>query len=481
MNQFRPSIVKWFHFEGKIMAKRQNPVQREKILNENIWRLMLTMSLPAIIAMSINGLNTFVDGLFVGQYVGQNALAAVSLVLPLTMITNGIAAMVGMGSASLLSIAIGGEDEDIQQKILGTSTLLIFIFSLLLTILGWSYAYELLAMMGGKGEIQELGVVYYRIMMLGSFFRIYAVSINMLIRAEGKVAEAMWYAIIATLLNIVLNAFLMIYLGMGVDGAAWATVIAMVVFSLLNFWYFYVAQKASFTVSLFKFSLERKMLGPIFSVGLSAMMLQFMFFVQQVVVFRSISYYGEDWDITFMGSCYRILLVVLMPGFGFAQALQPIIGINFGAKDYARVKKAFYVFMSSYTTLLVMIWLFVMLYPRVTLGWMMPEAHFTKMDIWNFWFMMVGLPLNPYLLMVNTLFQGIGHGRAATIILFSREVLLFVPVVLILPFWFGLPGIYATRSPVTLIIVIICYFMLQKRFNVWKKNSPEVLASAVQH
>ena len=463
------------------MAKRQNPVQREKILNDNIWRLMLTMSLPAIIAMSINGLNTFVDGLFVGQYVGQNALAAISLVLPLTMITNGIAAMVGMGSASLLSIAIGSEDKDIQQKILGTATLLILIFSLLLTVLGWYYAYELLAMMGGKGEVQELGVVYYRIMMLGSFFRIYAVAINMLIRAEGKVAEAMWYAIIATLLNIILNAFMMIYLGMGVDGAAWATVIAMMVFSLLNFWYFYIAHKASFSFSLIKFSLERKMLRPIFSVGLSAMMLQFMFFVQQVVVFRSITYYGGDWDITFMGSCYRILLVVLMPGFGLAQALQPIIGINYGAKDFARVKKSFYVFMSSYTVLLVMIWLFVMLYPRITLGWMMPGVHFTNIDIWNYWIMMAALPLNPYLLMVNTLFQGIGHGRAATIILFSREVLLFVPVVLILPYWFGIPGVYATRFPVTLIVVVICYIMLQRRFKEWKQSAPKVMVSSVQH
>ena len=96
------------------MANQQNTALREEILTENLWRLMWKMSLPAIIAMSVNGLNTFVDGLFVGQYVGQNALAAISLVLPLTMITNGFSALIGMGSSSLLSIAIGAEDRDIQ-------------------------------------------------------------------------------------------------------------------------------------------------------------------------------------------------------------------------------------------------------------------------------------------------------------------------------------------------------------------------------
>jgi len=205
----------------------QSHTERENILTGRIFKLMLKMSLPAILAMSINGINTFVDALFVGQYVGNNALAAVSLVFPLTMITSGLSALVGMGGASVLSIAIGNGDLDVQRKVLGTSTLLSLIVSVLLMVLGWVFAPELLALMGGKGEIQEIGVIYYRIMLIGAFFRIYAVAINMLIRAEGKVAEAMWYSIVATLLNIVLNILFIGYLGMGVEGAAWSTVVAM--------------------------------------------------------------------------------------------------------------------------------------------------------------------------------------------------------------------------------------------------------------
>lgn len=451
------------------MGKRQNSSNRDKILTASIWRLMATMSLPAIIAMSINGINTFVDALFVGQYIGQNALAAVSLVLPLTMITNGFAAMVGMGSASLLSIAIGNEDEDIQRKILGTSTLLSFIISIVLTALGWYFAPALLAMMGGTGEIQDLGVIYYRIILLGSFFRIYGVAINMLIRAEGKVAEAMGYAIVTALLNIALNVLFIGYLGMGVEGAAWSTVIAMGVLSLLNIWYFYIGRKASFPISFTQFSLEGKLLRPIIKVGVSAMLLQILFFVEQVIIFRSLAHYGGDWDITFMGACYRIILLVLIPGYGFAQALQPIVGINYGAEEYQRVKKAFYIFFISYTIMLFLGWLFVVLYPRTTLGWMMPDATFSSTDILNYLLMLAPLPLNPFFLMITTLFQGIGKGRSASMLQIGREIILFIPFVLILPIWYGITGIYATRLPINVIIIIVAYFMMVNQFKEWSK------------
>lgn len=458
------------------MSTKNEHIQRDKILTDNLWKLMFTLSLPAVIAMSINGLNTFIDGLFVGQYVGQNALAAISLVLPLTMITNGFATLIGMGSASLLSIAIGNKDEEIQQKILGTATLLCIILSILLTILGWYFAYELLALMGGTGEIQELGVTYYRIILMGSFFRIYAIAINMLIRAEGKVAEAMLYAIVAALLNIILNVIFISYLGMGVEGAAWSTVIAMAVFTLLDIWYFYIVKKASFKISFTKFSLDKKLLKPIFSVGFSAMMLQLMFFVQQVIVFRSLTYYGKDWDITFMGACYRILLLILMPGYGLAQALQPVIGINYGAKNYKRVKNAFYIFLKSYIIFLTFIWVFVMMFPKLILGWMIPDGSFTKTDFINYFLMMVCTPIYPFFLITTTLFQGIGKGKNASIILIAREIILFIPIVLLLPIWFDISGVYSTYAPVNIIVAVACYLMVNRQFKSWEtKTSPQVV------
>ena len=444
--------------------KPKDQEKRNKILTGNIWSLMFTMSLPAIIAMSINGINTFVDGLFVGQYIGLNALAAVSLVLPLTIITSGIASLIGIGSASLLSISIGNGNEEIQSKVLGTVTILSLIFSALLTLLGWVYAYELLAMMGGTGEIQELGVIYYRIILLGSFFRIHAVAINMLIRAEGKVAEAMTYSIIATLINIILNYIFLAVFGWGVEGAAWSTVIAMVIFSLFNFWYFYIGKRASYKIDFSKFSLNKELLRPIFSVGFSGLMLQVMFFIQQVIVFRSIAHYGNDYDLTFMGSSYRIMLLVILPGYGFAQALQPIVGINYGAKLHARVKESFHKFMVAYTVFLLGIWGVVIFFPTTTLGWMMPNTNFSETDIFNYQIMMSCLPLYPYFLMATTLFQGTGEGKLAAILLIAREVIFFIPLVLLLPRWYGISGIYSVWLPVSIAVLFVSIWMVDNHF-----------------
>ena len=449
------------------MANNQNTALRGEILNENLWRLTWTMSFPAIIAMSINAINTFVDGLFVGQYVGQNALAAISLVLPLTMITNGFSALIGMGSSSLLSIAIGSEDVDIQKKVLGTLTILSLLISLVLTGLGWVYAYELLALMGGSGEIQELGVIYYRIILIGAFFRIYAVAANTLIRAEGKIKEAMIYSIIATLTNIVLNPIFIVYLDMGIEGAAWSTVVAMVIFTLFDVWYFYIGKRNTYPIDLKRFSLEGKLLKPILAVGVSAMMLQIMFFVQQVVVFRSLAHYGGDWDIAFMGACYRIFLIALIPGFGFAQAMQPIVGINYGADKFARVKKSFCIFTISYTVFLLLTWGFVMLFPEISLKWMLPEADFSQQDIWNYQMMLSSMPLFPFFMMATTLFQAIGNAKAAGLAMVGREIILFVPIVLLLPLWVGIPGIYATLIPVNFIMLGITFWMVSRQFRKW--------------
>ena len=438
---------------------------RQEILDENIWRLMAKLSLPAIIAMSINGINAFFDALFVGQYLGQDAVAAVSLAFPLMMITNGISAMIGVGSSSLLSIAIGSGDKDIQSKSFGTTFALSLIFSLILSGFGWYFAEELIAFLGGRGEILRLGVIYYRIMMVGAFFRIFAVAANMLIRAEGKIKEAMIISIISTLLNIVLNPIFIQY--WGIHGAAWATIVAMFVFTILNLWYFY-SRKTDYEVDLSRFSLEKKMVRPILAVGVSAMMLQIMFFVQQTVVFKSLSHYGDDWDIAFMGACYRVLLLTIFPSFGFAQAMQPVAGINFGAKSYPRVVDTYRIFAISSSTLMIVGWVFIMLFPYTILGWMLPDATFSAQDIFNYRLFMLPLPLFPVFFMATTLYQAIGKAKEAGLILIIREIILYIPVLLVLPLYFGVSGVFYAGIPVNIIIFGSVLFIVTREFRKWK-------------
>ena len=132
----------------------------QEILQANIWSLIRKFSLPAIIGMSINGINAFFDGLFVGQFVGETAVAAISLAFPLTFITGGLSAMIGVGGSALLSQAIGAGDEQRQKSIIGECTALSLFASILLMILGITYAPEMIGMLGGKGEVLSQGVLY---------------------------------------------------------------------------------------------------------------------------------------------------------------------------------------------------------------------------------------------------------------------------------------------------------------------------------
>ena len=445
------------------MSKKDTRPLREQILTDSIWKLLVRLSLPSIIGMSINAINTFVDALFVGQLVGQEALAGISLAFTLTLLTNGLSAMIGVGSASVLSRAIGSGDLQTQSRILGMVNALSVIFSILLTIVGLYFARDLVAFLGGKGEILDLGTAYYRIMLFGSFFRIHAVASNMIIRAEGNLKMAMIYTIISTILNMILNPIFIGYWGMGIEGAAWATVVSMAVYTVLDLSYF-VRKKASFPSKWNAFYLDKKLLRPILTIGVSAMMLQVMFFVQQAVIFKSLAYYGTDWDLTFMGAIYRVILLLAIPSFGFAQALQPVVGINYGAEQYSRVKEAFVRFTWSSTGMMTLLWIWMILFPEVPLSWMIPDHTFTSQDLFNFRMMIATLPIFPIFFMATTLLQSIGNARGASFLMISRELVFFVPVVLILPLFLGLNGVYYTNVFVNTIAFGLILYMVRNEF-----------------
>ena len=291
----------------------------------------------------------------------------------------------------------------------------------------------------------------------------------MLIRAEGKIKEAMMHSISAALLNIILNPIFIGYFEMGVAGAAWATVISMGVFTIIEISYFY-RKKTNYAINLKKYSLEKKMVSPILKIGISAMMLQVMFFIQQSVVFKMIDIYGTDWDIALMGASYRVLLLMLFPGFGFAMAMQPVIGINFGARNMERVKNAFKIFTMASTLLIASFWALIMLFPTTVLSWMLPDADFISNDILKFRMMMLTLPLFPLFFMGTTLFQAVGRAKEAGLLTILRDLVFFIPAVVLLPLYFGVNGVYYGGIPSNIIMLFLCGWLIWRLFAKWEKE-----------
>ena len=161
--------------------------QQSMILNDNLWAVMWKLSWPAIIAMVLYGLNTVFDAIFVGRFVGETALAGVSLAYPLTQLSLGFGQLIGVGAGSALSIALGAKDRKTQQRLLGNANYLNILFGIIFTILGLILATPLVKMMGGTGDALIPGVDYFRVTLYGSVFWIAGLAYNMIVRAEGKI------------------------------------------------------------------------------------------------------------------------------------------------------------------------------------------------------------------------------------------------------------------------------------------------------
>ena len=205
---------------------------RTKLLTENPIPLMISLCVPAVIGMLVVGLYSFMDGVFVGQMVSTAAVGAVSVSYPFTLINNGLAIMVGVGSASVLSRAIGKKDQNTVDKIMGNLIMMIAVCSLVITVIGTVFTRPILLLSGASGEKLELAVKYLRIVYVGSMFVNFSQSANMVMRGEGLLKRAMIIMGIGAVLNIILDPIMIQFLSpyeMGIEAAAYATVISQFV------------------------------------------------------------------------------------------------------------------------------------------------------------------------------------------------------------------------------------------------------------
>ncbi len=446
----------------------QDDINRQ-ILEDNLWKVMVKLSLPGIFAMLLIGMNAFVDALFVGRLIGKDALAGISLAFPLTYITTGVASMLGIGSASILSRAIGSNDYEKQRLIFGNLTMMSLVASAIITIPSYFYAKELVGFMGGSGSVLDLGVTYYKVLVLGSFFSVYSISTSMIIRAEGKIKQSMIYTGVSMILNMILNPVFISTLGLGVKGAALATIISTTVYSSLNF-SFFIGGKSSVNVETKSLKLAPSVIPEIFAIGLATLFMQVMTLIQQMLIFKSIATYGSDFDIAFMGATTRIFMLTIIPVFGLMQALQPVIGINFGANNIERVKSASKVFLLAGTIMIILLWLPMQFFPGYFLGSMLPEANFTGTDFNNFRIIMLVLPGFPLIMVGVTMYQAIGNAKMAGILTVARQFVLFIPAILIVPKFLGLNGIYLSMTGVDLIITLVVAIVMWREFDKFGKN-----------
>lgn len=452
----------------------ENDQQKQMILSDNLWKVMWRLSWPAVIAMVLYGLNTVFDAIFVGQFVGETALAGVSIAYPLSQITLGIGSMIGAGAGSALSIALGANDKDTQKKLLGNVNYLSIVICLFYMILVWFFATPLVKVMGGYGEPLKLGVTYFKITIIGSIFWIHALAGNMVVRAEGKMKSAAVIMGIGLLVNISANYIFIVLLNMGVGGAAWGTNLGMLVYTVIGLLYF-SRGKASFEAHPFRVKRDKAIIKSIFSMGISSFIMSVMSLVQAIVVFNALSAYGTTYDLAFYGAVYRIFTLLLTPIIGLMRALQPVVGINFGAGKNDRVIRSFRIFAISSMLLMLPFWIAMMISPGIFLSLMFPGKIFDAASLLNFRIYMTLLPVLPVIFMSMSFFPAIDKGKPAAVMGIGRQLVFYVPVMLLMPRFFGVRWVYLGTMLIDILVAIWVVIIVKKEFNILRRNQPKIV------
>ncbi|AGB41631.1 putative efflux protein, MATE family [Halobacteroides halobius DSM 5150] len=448
-------------------------VSSKKLGTEKIGKLLLRLSLPAAIAMMVNGLYNVIDTIFIGQGVGALAIGGLAIAFPIQMLIMGFAQMVGIGASSAISRFLGSNQVEKADRVAGNAYMSIFIISLIFTILGSLFVDQLLTLFGATEKLLPYAKDYIEVIFLGTVFFSFAVTSNNIIRAEGNAKIAMFSMIIGTGLNILLDPFFIFGqlnliwftlpgLDMGIQGAATATIISQFASFVYIMSYMY-SGKSSIKVELDHLKLKWEIIKEIFSVGFSAFSRSATSTIFAIVVNNSLRIYGGNIAITIFGIVNRIIAFLFMPIIGVVQGMQPIVGYNYGAKKIARVKTGVKLSIIVSTILATLGWIVGEAFPVTIIKVFTQNQTIIKEGATVFRIMIAMVPFIGIQFVGGTLFQSLGKAVPAIILSLLRQFIILTPLILITPrlFNLGLMGVWIS-FPIADILAVIITFLLIK-------------------
>ena len=412
---------------------------RTKLLGEEkIPKLLLKQATPAMIGMLVMSLYNVVDTIFIGRGVGTLALAGVSVALPFVISMLAVSLAIGVGTASIVSRGLGSGDYEKVKSTLGNYILLLIASSFFILPLAYIFLEPIIAFFGATPDIISYSIEYTRILLFGAIFFLFMSSANNIIRASGHAGFAMKTMLVSAGVNLVLDPVFIFYFKLGVKGAAYATVIAWFIGALYVLYYYFKIN--TIKVSWQHLRLKLAIIKEIIAVGSSSFARQISVSVMTMVVNTSLALYGSSLAIATFGIISRLNMLALMPIFGIVQGMQPVVGYNWGAKKFGRVKDVIFLSLkvSSYISAFAFLLLFFFARPIISI--------FTNdIELINFTtaalkITVLVIPLVGVQVIAGGLYQSLGKARPAFILSLLR-VSILIPLVLILPKTLGLEGI----------------------------------------
>jgi len=434
---------------------------------EKISRLLLQQAVPAAIGFMVMSINMVVDTYFVGQYIDNLAIGAISIVMPISFLISSFGMAVGIGGASIISRALGAKDNDRAQRAFNNQITLTTIGSSLFILLGFIFKIPILSLFGAQGELMEYSDIYFTLILFGMPFLSGAMMANSNLRAEGKARFPMVIMIILSVSNIVLDYILVAKLNWGMEGAAWATTLSYV-FGGGTLAVYYLSGKAELKIMPKYFRLERNIVFEIASIGMVSMVRQGSIAVLTIILNHSLFYYGVakgiggEMAVSIYGIVNRIAMFAFFALIGIAQGMMPIVGYNFGAKQFDRVR---------HVVRISVIWGFVIAgfiaalllsfsdrIPAIFNDDPLLLEHTPTAIFWVF----LATPLLILQLVGATYYQAIGKGLPALLLTLTKQGFFLIPIVLILSNYYGLEGIWYSFPIADILSAAVCYYFLVK-------------------
>jgi putative MATE family efflux protein len=409
--------------------------------NERIGRLLLNLSAPAMVGMIVMALYNLVDTIFVGQAVGPLAIAGLSIVFPIQIIIMAVAQTVGVGGASIISRSLGAKKIERARITYCNVVLIVLITGVLITVLGLVFITPLLNLFGATKAIFPFAKDYLSIVLFGAAFFSFAISGNNIVRSEGNAKVAMISMIISGLLNIILDAYFIFVLKLGVKGAALATVLSQLIAAVYLLIYF-IYGDSMLKYRLIYFKPNKNIIKETFAIGASTFARHSASSISIIVINNSLKIYGGDIAIAAFGVIHRVMRFISMPMFGIVQGLQPILGFNYGAKQIKRVKGSLRLAMVTITLWSLSAFLLLMIFPELIISIFTTDAQLLNLGNKALRIIFLLLPLIGFQIIGTGLFQSLGKAWPAMILALSRQVLFLLPAVLFLPIVFRLNGIW---------------------------------------
>ena len=414
----------------------------KQLAEEKIGKLLLSFSVPAIVGMLVNALYNIVDRIFVGRGVGRLAIAGITISFPVMIILMAFTMLVGLGATALISIRLGENKKEEAEHIMGNAMILLIIIMLGLTVFGLIFLEPILKIFGASADVMPYAKDYMRIILIGAIFHGVSFGMNNIARAEGNPKIAMLTMLIGAILNTILDPIFIFIFNWGIQGAAIATVISQIVSSIWVLSHF-LSGRSTLKIRKENLRLKTNVVLSIFSIGFAPFMMHLASSTVNAILNSQLTKFGGDIAISAMGIVNSISTIILMPIFGINQGSQPIIGFNYGAKQYDRVKQTFIYAVMAATTLVTLWYAAIRLFPAqlVTL-FAKGDLELINLSVDGLKIFFAVLPVIGFQIVSSNYFQAVGKPKQAAFLSLSRQVVFLIPALLVLPKYFELNGVW---------------------------------------